>query len=244
MRSKFRLFGEGKTDFRGKVGLCLKLDKLTRNRLKVAIAEAGFDKDVAHACRIAFANDDRSALEALEGEFSPALVQVAKGMNNSRYKRRLRITRRIDEYVHGGYCQFLTLTFKDEVFEKTSRETRRRYVARFLRANCCAYVANIDFGNDGVVKKYIDACGEFHESTAREHYHAVVFSGKIDFKEWHKFGAIKSEKIGRYDRDLTKVSKYVAKLSSHAMKIDLGKAPRLIYSRDKQAIKRLFADLF
>lgn len=220
------------------------MNTLERNRLKVAIAEAGLDYDVSRASLYAFANDDTSQLNALRASFGVEVVEVAKAMNNARYKRRERVSNRIDEYLKIGCCQFLTLTFRDDVFASTSAETRRRYVARFLRANCGAYVANIDFGNDGVSKAYIDPCGEIHQSTAREHYHALVFGNAIDYRQWHKYGAIKAEKVGRGSEDLTKTSKYLAKLSSHAMKMNLGKAPRFIYSRDKQKIKELFADLF
>jgi len=220
------------------------LNKLERNRLKVAIAEAGLDKDVAQASRIAFEQNDNSALKALEATFGPRVYKLAKDMNAARYKRLERVSGRIGSYISLGICQFLTLTFRDDVFERTSQETRRRYVARFLRKNCGAYVANIDFGNDGAIKTYIDPCGEFHKSTAREHYHAIVFGNKIAYKEWHKYGAIKAEKVADTSDDVEATSKYVAKLSYHAMKMDLGKAPRLIYSREKEQIKKLFEDLF
>lgn len=64
---------------------------------------------------------------------------------------------------------FGTLTFTDDVLKKTSKETRRRYVARFLNDNSIHYVANIDFG----------------KKDDREHYHFIALcNSKIEPGTW------------------------------------------------------------
>lgn len=209
-----------------KEGLCT--DKDTRNHLKALVIETHLDKQVAKACRQSFAKDDRSALNALEDEHGDFLVQLAKSVNLARYKRKERVSARIGEVVNLGECLFLTLTFTDEVIANTSQETRRKYVRRYLKKYSAIYVANIDYGS----------------ANEREHYHALALGGRFDYKAWHKYGAIKGEKVRTDKSDLTRTSKYIAKLSSHAMKCNDGIAPRMIYSREKQAIKELFADLF
>ena len=195
---------------------------------KVAILNSGLDKQVAKACRQSFAENDRSALEALESVYGHNCIKVAKSLNSARYKRKQRVSSRIGETISLGECVFLTLTFTDDVLASTSQDTRRQYVRKYLKKHSAIYVANIDYGGKG----------------GREHYHALALSGDFDYKEWHKYGAIKGEKVRSSDDDITRTSKYIAKLSSHAMKVNDGVAPRLIYSRDKQAIRELFRDLF
>lgn len=202
--------------------------KQARNHCKALIIEQGLDKEVAKASRLNFANGDRSALEALESVYGVPLVKLSKQVTSARYKRKLRVQDRVSSLVSNGICLFLTLTFTDEVLSKTSEKTRRRYVGRFLKSQTAVYVANIDYGG----KK------------GREHYHALALASNIDYSAWHCYGAIKGEVVKTTQADCTKVCKYVAKLSNHAMKFNDGVAPRLIYSREKEAIKELFKDLF
>ena len=49
---------------------------------------------------------------------------------------------------------FGTLTFRNDVLDKTSKETRRRYVARFLNKTTIHYKANIDFGKKKNIYPY------------------------------------------------------------------------------------------
>ena len=204
------------------------MDTNTRNLCKVALIEQGFDKQVAKACNRSFAHGDRSALTELEDVYGLDLVRIAKGINDARRKRRKRVASKIGNVVGFGGCLFLTLTFNDATLASTSEETRRKYVRRFLKASSAIYVANIDYGG----KK------------GREHYHALVLASHIDLKPWHSYGAIDVEHVRTGEEDVVKVSKYVAKLSNHAMKCNDGVAPRIIYSREKSAIKALIADAF
>lgn len=111
-------------------------------------------------------------------------------------------------------CVFLTITFRDDVLAKTSPETRRQYVRKWLKDNSTKYVANIDFGG----------------KNGREHYHAVS-DARIDPLSW-PYGNCGVEKV-RYapeSKSPVKLAKYVSKLTNHAIK-ETTKRCALIYSR-------------
>lgn len=128
----------------------------------------------------------------------------------SKKKKAQKVRDKIAELVLNNNAIFLTLTFRDDVLESTSPETRRRYVARFLKSVSGQYAANIDFSPD----------------LEREHYHAVI-TKRIDLNTW-RYGFAYAEKVRCHNNDLTRVSKYITKLTNHALKIN---ATRLIYSR-------------
>lgn len=81
----------------------------------------------------------------------------------------------------------------------------------YLTALNVPYVANIDFG----------------KKNGREHYHAVVASGKVNYKLWD-YGALNGEVIRnnvKVDEDgsisiesAQKIARYIAKLTNHAIK--------------------------
>lgn len=202
------------------------MDKQTKNKLKCKLVEQGTCKEVAKASRHNFVTGDRSQLEELEEVYGFDIVKLARDINTSNYHRKQRIQKRIGWSVSSGNALFLTLTFTDEVLGRTKKDTRRQYVRRWLQKNCFAYVANIDFGG----------------RNGREHYHALVFAGSVDYSTWHKYGAVKGEKVHCGHDDEERVCRYVAKLSNHAMKETCGVAPRLIYSRNVNAYKAYFLD--
>lgn len=131
----------------------------------------------------------------------------------SEKNKRKKIHGKTKKLVLSQGAYFLTLTFTDEVLAKTSVKTRRRYVARFLKANCERYCANIDFG----------------KTTGREHYHAIV-DREIN-APW-KYGFYKYEPVETSEKDALTVSNYVAKLTNHALKVKQLNT-RIIYSRTK-----------
>lgn len=128
----------------------------------------------------------------------------------SKYRKYTRAREHIERLVLDGNAIFITLTFRDEVLKTTSANTRRRYVARFLKEQCDYYVANIDYS----------------PTKQREHYHAVV-SNRIDMSKW-SYGFVWCEQVRAHDFCAKRVARYVAKLTSHAFKVN---ATRLIYSR-------------
>lgn len=171
----------------------------------------------------------------------PREYEEAEKINLARYKRVSRLRKRINSILHNNeFVQFLTLTFSDDTLAKTSPETRRKYVQRFLTELKCDYVANVDFG----------------AKNGREHYHAVI--GDIcNEKEWTKYGFINSlwVKIGderlrkipkryaamseeeiqkRMEEDNEKrLAKYVAKLTNHAIK-ETTKRSVILYSKKRK----------
>lgn len=155
-------------------------------------------------------------LKALKENYNDKVFSVADSMLRGRYEKVKRIKDRLTDYILTNRAYFLTLTFRDEVLENTSEVTRRRYVARFLKELSDKYVANIDFGS----------------LNNREHYHAII----IDYKDTIKwrYGFIKVMKVGTNESSPVKLSKYITKLSYHAVKDSTRYGltfRRLLYSR-------------
>lgn len=130
----------------------------------------------------------------------------------SQYRKYTRAKDKISSIInkYEAPC-FITFTFTDKVLKTTSALTRRRYVARFLKAHCIDYVANIDYS----------------PKEQREHYHAIVGS-RVDMSLW-TYGFMFAEQIRIRYSTSQKLAKYINKLTSHAFKVDV---TRLIYSRN------------
>jgi len=156
-------------------------------------------------------NDKYFNYQSYEEQISNAW-EKASLINHARYKRKLRIQAKIEKLILGGYASFITLTFTDTVLSQTTEKTRRVYVSRWCKENSDFYVANIDYG----------------DTTAREHYHVVLRVGQ--YSSW-KYGFISKKQIRSKTKDLTKISKYVSKLTNHAIKSS-GKLKRIIYSKN------------
>lgn len=167
---------------------------------------------------------------------------IVKAENNRTSRLRARIKLFLEQEEP---TIFLTLTFSDKVLQNTTPETRRRYVTRYLKSQSAYYIANIDFGS----------------LNGREHYHAVIL-GKVSLSDW-EYGIINAESVGnrssltrknipiryknlpeeiarqkmRVDTE-RKLSKYVSKLTNHAIK-ETTKRNAIIYSRDLPKAKPL-----
>lgn len=148
-------------------------------------------------------------LNGLKNEYDECLK-----INNAYYKRLKRLKDRVKSILTNGKCLFLTLTFSDKALQETSAEFRRIAVQRYLKQYNCKYVANIDFGS----KRH------------REHYHALIGCPRVDSSLW-KYGNLDFE-IVRYRNSAasSKLSKYINKLSNHAIK-ETTRRSALIYSR-------------
>lgn len=128
-------------------------------------------------------------------------------------KRNARLRKRIKKIIQSDSL-FLTFTFRPDVLESTTQDTRQQYVRRFLNAISSNYVANIDFG------------GKF----GREHYHAVcIVPGRIDYTTWG-YGALNGVKVRKGSSPLA-IAKYVNKLVFHATKETTSQ--KIIFSRQK-----------
>lgn len=189
------------------------MDKATSNHLKALIIEEGLDKEFSKAQSLIFREDNHYYMEELKAVYGDELLRVARNVNASLGRKKRRVQAKTSAFVLSGNAKFITFTFTDAVLDSTTEEQRRRYVRRFLKRQCPSYVANIDYG----------------KTTQREHYHALVYAPSIDVKRW-RYGFIKSEAVKASRNDNVAVSKYVAKLSNHALKKHC-KAPSLIYSR-------------
>ena len=179
----------------------------------------------------------------------------AEKINTARYKRVGRIRNRIADIIHNSeIVQFVTLTFTDEVLAKTTAETRRKYVQRFLTEHNTDYVGNIDFG----------------AKNGREHYHAVI-GCRIIPNLWQygftsalfvKDGAELTKKVPKRYEHLSEkeqkykmrqdsekaLSKYIAKLTNHAIK-ETVKGSRILTpkkpkNRKKKPKLKPFTDLY
>lgn len=154
--------------------------------------------------------DDSEWYDFYLSRFSDSDIDCAFCLQESKKKKMIRVRQHIENVVLNNNAVFITLTFRDDVFEKTSPQTRRRYVARYLKSQGDEYVANIDFSPD----------------VGREHYHAVICS-RVNLKAW-KYGFSSAEKVRAHKGDIGRISTYITKLTNHALKVDI---TRLIYSR-------------
>lgn len=109
---------------------------------------------------------------------------------------------------------FGTLTFTDEILQKTSPNTRRRYVARFLNQYAIEYMANIDFG----------------EENEREHYHFVALVNRSFSKNSWKYGYDYYRNIKLDISALKKAKNYLLKINNHSYK-ESTRQERILKSR-------------
>lgn len=141
-------------------------------------------------------------------------LKVANNLNRASYYRTARLKERIREAVLSGSAWFITITFSPETLAKTNEKTRRVYVSRWLKSLTPFYVANIDYGL----------------KNEREHYHAVITSDQRPPKSW-SYGFVDILKVKTTETDTKRVSKYISKLTNHAIK-NTTKSKRIIYSRE------------
>ena len=150
----------------------------------------------------------------------PDLWDEAGRIWNATKQRRYKLRKKIEDLFqeYDKLC-FLSMTFTDEYLSKTTQKNRRKYISSYLCGLGVPYVGNIDFGL----------------LNGREHYHALVARrlSKSELEQYRsKFGNLFVE-MARKSRDAGKMSKYIAKLTNHAIK-QTTKRSALLYSRDYQ----------
>ena len=155
-------------------------------------------------------NDGERLLNLFEAISRDNYLDCSNRLLDSKYRKYMRAREHISRIVLEGGSVFITLTFTDEVLKKTNANTRRKYVARFLKEQCTSYVANIDYSP------------EKH----REHYHGLV-SNRVDMSKW-QYGFVFVEQVRVHDFDMKRIAQYITKLTAHAFKVN---STRLIYSR-------------
>lgn len=110
---------------------------------------------------------------------------------------------------------FITFTFSDDSLNGTKAETRKQNIRRLLTRSD-DYILNIDYG----------------KQTEREHYHSIVAlkQGTYETREENghlKLSILNDYKMGTYDvqkirnteTDKKRLSRYIAKLTMHSVKV-------------------------
>lgn len=196
------------------------MDKEQLFSVKADILDCGLDKRVRKANLLNFRYGDRSQKEALETIFGRSAIKITDNLLRARYKRFNRVREHISELLTLEGCNwlFVTLTFSDKTLASTTPQTRRRYVARWLKRVSPLYVANIDFGDEN----------------EREHYHAIIcnFVDTDSRKSWNRYGIVNFKRIRLNEKSLKALPLYITKFTAHAMKESAARGnQRIIYSR-------------
>lgn len=129
---------------------------------------------------------------------------------NSRYHKVSRIKKRLLYLIiRHKYIWFCTFTINDKFINKSER-TKRDYIKQYLNTHDFQYILNVDFGTKG---------------TQRQHYHCILATNiDMDVNQYFQsmlnidFGWTKSLKCLCGTADLSRLSKYIDKLSNHCIK--------------------------
>lgn len=147
-------------------------------------------------------------------------VHIANRILNNVQSKRVRLKKFIKKMLDSGECLFLTCTFTDNLLKRTSYVTRRRYIQRFLKSYNTNAVANIDFG----------------EKKHREHYHAILQNDFINANDY-KYGNLDIARINYTGVACTKLTRYITKLTYHALKKSTKNNTNLLYIHKKELKK-------
>ena len=141
--------------------------------------------------------------------------KLVSSLNSSRYHKKAVIQKRITPWIINSSAIFITITFDNNgILTNTTELTRRRYVSRWLKSMYRDYVANIDYG----------------DNNGREHYHAVVNSIDATLPDNWDYGFIKYDPVRINGLSDIRLSKYLSKLTHHAIK-NSGQLKKVIYSK-------------
>ena len=192
-------------------GIDKKVSLIKRDNYRKVVNHRVVNEDGEYFCNIV-----SSAWEDMLKPYKQGynMIDCANRILESKQRKSKKVRSKIAKLVLSDNAIFITLTFNDKTLAKTTDLKRRRLVQRYLKENCKDYVANVDYG----------------ALKGREHYHAVV-SKEIDFSKWYKYGAIKVERVRPLEDSTMRISRYITKLTNHALKVG-AIAPRLIYSRN------------
>lgn len=152
-------------------------------------------------------------ISILESQLSIVDYEREEKVYNAYRKRLQRLKKRVSIILNSNKAIFLTLTFNDKTLAQYDLIFLKTYVRKFLKSQCSNYVCNVDYGS----------------LNNRLHFHALVVpkNDLIDYN-LYSLGAINGRKV--YCPNSTRLSRYILKLSYHAIK-DSTDNNRLIYSR-------------
>lgn len=146
-------------------------------------------------------------------------ISNAERINNAYYARLKRYKKHVSYLIDNFCCLFFTLTFDNKSLTNLNQKSRRVYITRYLKSVSSWYIANVDFGS----------------KNEREHYHGILafvnesemnaFLKKCKFSKFRKgyelswtCGFALYQKCGSSKDDITRLSKYIVKLTNHAFK--------------------------
>lgn len=188
-------------------GLTKVVTRVKKNEYRIEVGKPVVDMET-------YIEDMNTLIGLVRSETGRNEIAEAERVNHAFAIRVSRLKSRIKKMVMGGNCIFLTLTFRDDVLDNTSSQTRHDYIKRFLNSLGCKYVANIDYGSQN----------------EREHYHAIVQCDEVDPKSY-SLGAINFKRV-KATSDSGKLANYISKLTNHAIKSST-RGCNIMYSRNK-----------
>jgi len=126
-------------------GCCALMRKISLTKWKLGQEEINFmnNGEVDQYVKLYVLNDKLN--ERLK-DYTEEEINESKKVNNASYCRTNRLKNRVLAMLKKDECIFLTLTFRNDVLNNTTAETRKKYIKRFLKENCYEYIANIDYG--------------------------------------------------------------------------------------------------
>lgn len=158
-------------------------------------------------------------------------------INRCNYERRKRCRKRIIRYQMSNKAVFGTLTINNDMLEKISEQSFRKYVQRYMKEYFVSYIANVDFGSENerihyhVVGVPKNSWYEITEKKKVFNDHKQKWQTIICTKVWCEWvGYDYWEELGTDEHTPGKVAKYIDKLANHAFKVST-KNSRIIYSR-------------
>lgn len=141
---------------------------------------------------------------------------IANRIINNMHAKRVRLKKFINQMLDNSPCLFLTCTFTDNYLKSTSHNTRRRYIQRYLKSYNTNAVANVDYG----------------DKNHREHYHAIIQKDYINSADY-KYGNLDFIKINYNAVASVKLTRYITKLTYHALKKSTKNKDNLMYIHKK-----------
>lgn len=143
-----------------------------------------------------------------------------KNISKAQAIKRDRLYKRIYSMLAQNNCLFITMTFNNETMKKTTEETRRRYIKRFLNEQASAYILNRDYGTEN----------------KREHYHALIVAKyqNMIYLQAYKLGQInilKVNQLKRYRKNNKSLEDIAKDLMIHSIKESTNNN-KIIYSRN------------
>lgn len=132
-------------------------------------------------------------------------LRVIENLNRGRQRRVKTLKDYIQRYVFNkaeNNAYFGTLTLDDNNINK-SIDTLKKYIKRHLKKYCKTIVLNIDYGSQN----------------DRLHFHCVILCDDIEaLKNDYNLGFTLFKPINTTENDKKKISKYINKLTYHAIK--------------------------